>query len=59
MSRIVSVVLTDWPVGRDAQFKFLSYDKLTGTVLSNPAAAHPGTVNVGIVVDSILEGGRV
>ncbi len=59
MSRIESVVLKNGPVGRNAQFKVLSYGKLTGTVLSNPAAAHPGTVNVGIVVKSILEGGRV
>ena len=59
MLRIEAVVLTDWPVGRDAQFKILSYGELMGTKLSNPAAAHPGTVNVGIVADSILEGGRV
>ncbi len=59
MSRIESVVLTDWPVGKDVQFKILSYGELMGTRLSNPAAAHPGTVNVGIVADSILEGGRI
>ncbi|HAL15407.1 MAG TPA: hypothetical protein DCP32_01235 [Anaerolineaceae bacterium] len=59
MLRIEAVVLTDWSVGRDAQFKILSYGELMGTKLSNPAAAHPGTVNVGIVADSILEGGRV
>ena len=59
MLRIESVVLTDWPVGRDAQFKLLSHGELMGTKLSNPAAAHSGTVNVGIVADLILEGGRV
>ena len=59
MSRIESVVSNDCPVGRDAQFNILSCGELMGTKLSNPAAAHPGTVNVGIVADSIVEGGRV
>ncbi|MHB8773771.1 MAG: hypothetical protein ACYC6E_01000 [Bellilinea sp.] len=57
MSRIESVVLTDWPVGRDAQFKILSYGELMGTKLSNPAAAHLRTGTVAIVAYPILEGG--
>lgn len=59
MSRIESVVSNDCPIGRDAQFRILSCGGLMSTKLSNPAAAHAGTVNVGIVVNSILEGGRV
>ena len=57
MLRIESVVLTDWPVGRDAQFKILSYGELMGTKLSNPVAAHLGPGSVGIVAYPILEGG--
>lgn len=59
MSRIETVVSNDRPVGRDVKFNVLSRGELMGTKLSNPAAACPGTVNVGIVADSILEGGRV
>ncbi|MHB8855573.1 MAG: hypothetical protein ACYC6K_03020 [Bellilinea sp.] len=57
MSRIESVVLTDWPVDRDAQFKILSYGELMGTELSSAVAAHLGPGTVGIVAYPILEGG--
>ena len=54
---IESVVLTDWPVGRDAQFKILSYGELMGTELSSAVAAHLGPGTVGIVAYPILEWG--